>query len=55
MNKHGMLNQRQLLFFSVLMGNDYSNGIKGLGKNKAFKLATLRSPNFSTRFYQIVA
>ena len=53
-NKHGMLNQRQLLFFSVLMGNDYSNGIKGLGKNKAFKLATLRSPNFSTRFYQIV-
>ena len=53
-SKHGMLNQRQLLFFSVLMGNDYSYGIKGLGKNKAFKLATLKNPDFSSKFYEVV-
>ncbi|QLL33049.1 hypothetical protein HG536_0D05700 [Torulaspora globosa] len=42
-----------LLFFSVLLGADYNQGVKGLGKAKAAKLAQLEDPDFSMEFRSI--
>ncbi|QLQ80060.1 hypothetical protein HG537_0D00600 [Torulaspora globosa] len=42
-----------LLFFSVLLGADYNQGVKGLGKTKAAKLAQLKDPDFSMEFRSI--
>lgn len=45
-----VLDRQGLLFFSILLGADYNQGIKGLGKEKCFNLALLKSPNFSQEF-----
>lgn len=42
-----------LLFFSILLGADYNQGVKGLGKAKSAKLAQLRDPDFAKQFRQI--
>lgn len=42
-----------LLFFSVLLGADYNQGVKGLGKTKAAKLVQLKDPDFSMEFRSI--
>lgn len=42
-----------LLFFSVLLGADYNQGIRGLGKTKAAKLAELENPDFAKQFRSI--
>lgn len=44
-----------LLFFSVLLGADYNQGVKGMGKVKAAKLAQLRNPDFARKFRDIFA
>lgn len=42
-----------LLFFSILLGADYNQGIKGLGKTKSARLAQLRDPDFAAQFRHI--
>ncbi|CCH62992.1 hypothetical protein TBLA_0I03380 [Henningerozyma blattae CBS 6284] len=42
-----------LLFFSVLLGADYNDGVKGLGKVKAAKLSYSTAPDFSLKFRKI--
>lgn len=42
-----------LLFFSILLGADYNEGIKGLGRAKSAKLAQLREPDFAKKFHMI--
>lgn len=42
-----------LLFFSVLLGADYNQGVKGLGKTKSAVLAQLRDPDFAMQFRSI--
>ncbi|CCK70033.1 crossover junction endodeoxyribonuclease KNAG_0D02840 [Huiozyma naganishii CBS 8797] len=56
MEKRGkLLNRNSLLFFSALLGGDYnSQGVKGLGSEKALKLARLERPNFSEEFAKIL-
>ncbi|CAR31060.1 ZYRO0E08932p [Zygosaccharomyces rouxii] len=44
-----------LLFFSVLLGADYNQGVKGMGKVKAAKLAQLQDPDFAQRFRDMFA
>lgn len=39
-----------LLFFSVVLGADYNQGVKGMGKIKAAKLAQVREPDFAMQF-----
>lgn len=51
----GRLGRWPLLFFSILSGADYNQGVKGLGKAKAMKLAQLSNPNFALRFRDIFA
>lgn len=46
-------NQWSLLLFGVLLGADYSQGIKDLGVNKASNIALLREPNFTHEFREI--
>ncbi|EDO15604.1 hypothetical protein Kpol_483p23 [Vanderwaltozyma polyspora DSM 70294] len=41
------------LLFSVLLGGDYNQGVKGLGKAKAAKLSQLEEPDFATLFRNI--
>lgn len=49
-----LLDREGLLLFSVLLGADYhTGGVKGLGKEKAFKIALLKDPNFAHKFYKI--
>lgn len=49
-----LLDRESLLLFSVLLGADYNEqGVKGLGKDKCYKLASLKDPNFSHEFYEI--
>ncbi|CCF60099.1 hypothetical protein KAFR_0J00310 [Kazachstania africana CBS 2517] len=51
--KHKMLNRERLLFYSVLLGADYNQGVKGLGKDKCLKIVQLTNPDFAMRFYNI--
>ncbi|GAV54632.1 hypothetical protein ZYGR_0AN01000 [Zygosaccharomyces rouxii] len=44
-----------LLFFSVLLGADYNQGVKGMGKVKAAKLVQLQHPDFAQRFRDMFA
>lgn len=41
------------LFFSILLGADYNQGVKGMGKVKAAKLAQLQDPDFAQWFRDI--
>lgn len=49
----GMLNRKQLLLFSVLLGGDYNTGVKGLGKVKSLEIVKMTDPDFSSRFYDL--
>lgn len=42
-----------LLLFAALLGADYNEGVKGLGRVKAEKIAFSKSPNFSELFKNI--
>ncbi|CAL9736709.1 holliday junction resolvase Yen1p [Monosporozyma servazzii] len=49
-----LMNQESLLLFSVLLGADYHiGGVKGLGREKAYKIVSLKDPNFAHKFYKI--
>lgn len=49
-----LLDREGLLLFSVLLGADYhAGGVKGLGKEKAYQVASLKDPNFAHKFYTI--
>lgn len=53
-NSTKLLNREGLLLFSILLGADYhTGGVKGLGKEKSYQLASLKNPNFASKFYNI--
>lgn len=53
-NSIKLLNREGLLLFSILLGADYHiKGVKGLGKEKSYQLASLKNPNFASKFYNI--
>lgn len=53
-NRNFLMSRTQLLLYTVLLGSDYhKQGVKKLGPEKSFKLATWKDPNFADMFYDI--
>lgn len=52
-NEYQMLDKKQLLLYSILLGADYNVGVKGLGKKKCLDIVQLTEPNFSGIFSDI--
>ncbi|SCW02919.1 LAFE_0F17172g1_1 [Lachancea fermentati] len=44
--------QPAVLLYSVLLGADYSQGVRGMGSKKAVNLVLHSNPNFAEQFYQ---